>query len=141
MALNRNPKNAYTAKVVSVMDFPDTESLSLLLVVKTENGKAIADKTVSVNISENHPIAQGLYDGVITEVGFVANGFSPAPIRGDDRPIFALVGLVKSSLEQLLGGEFHTGLVVTDAEELARKAGMASRALAWIRKGLETLSE
>lgn len=135
--IRNNTKNAYTAKVISVMDFPDTASLSLLLVCKTENGKVIADKTVSMNISEEHPLAQGLYDGAIVEVGFLATGFSPEPVKGDEvRPIYALVGLVKPSLEQILGGRFTTGEVVTDEAEVKRKANMASRALAWIRAGL-----
>jgi hypothetical protein len=135
--IRNNTKNAYTAKVISVMDFPDTKSLSLLLVCKTENGRVIADKTVGMNISEDHELAQGLYDGVITEIGFLATGFSPEPVKGDEsRPIYALVGLVKSSLEQILGGRFETGVVVTDETELKRKANMATRALAWIRAGL-----
>jgi len=124
------------------MDFPETRSLSLLVVVKTENGKAVKDKTVTMNLSEDHPLAQGIYDGAVVELGFLANGFTPEPVRGEDeRPIFALVGMVKSSLEQVLGGEFKTGEVVTDEEELARKAGMASRALSWIRNGIKDALE
>lgn len=133
MPLVRKEKHAYTGKVISVMDFPETQTISLLVVCKTRDGKAIADQTVSFNLSEDHPAAQGLYDGTVNEVGFLANGFSPEPVRGDeDRPIFALVGLVKSTVEALLGGNYTTGERANE-EDAQRKSGMASRALEWIR--------
>ena len=142
MPLVRTPKNAYTAKIVAVTDFPDTQSLSLLLVCKTENGKAIEDRTISLNLSEEHPLAQGLYDGVVSEVGFLANGFTTEPVKGtDERPIYAMVGMVKPSLEQILGGNFATGQEVTDEGERRRKAGMASRALSWIREAVKKASD
>jgi len=137
MPLIRKEKHAYTGKVIAVMDFPETKSLSILLVCKTRDGKAIADQTVSFNLSEEHPVAQGLYDQTVTELGFLANGFSVEPVRGDDnRPIYALVGMVKPSIEAIIGGSFTTG-EKTSEEDAARKAGMASRALSWIRDAVK----
>lgn len=142
MALKRTPKNGYTAKVASVSDFEDTQSISVLAVVKTANGKACKDLTVSFNLSEDHKLAQGLYDGTVSEVGFMANGFSPEPIRGtDEKPIHAVIGMDKKSLDQLLSQDIGQAQAVTDEDELKRKVGITTRALDWFRSKVEAALE
>jgi hypothetical protein len=135
MALKRNQKNYYTGKVAHVGDFPETQSLSLLVVCKTRNGSPIKDKAVSFSISEEHPLAQDLFDGNITEIGLVATGFSEDPIKLTERgEIYAMVGLDKSSMMATLGGTVSLGEKETDEDEIKAKTGMAERARAWVQK-------
>ena len=138
MALIRKSKSFFTAKVAKVNDFPAPQSISVLAVVKTQDGLPITDMPVNINLSEDHPLAQGLYDGQISELAFQANGFSAEQgkavvVRGTpERPIFALTGLDKQTLTQLLSASSTDGTVATDEQELKRKQGMATRAKAWM---------
>lgn len=132
MPIVKKPANFYTGKVRYLHDFTEeTKSISVIVKVLTENGRPIKPKAVRFSLSEDHPLAQGLYDRTISEIGYEANGFSPEPIEGTE-DLYAINGLRARTLDVVLGGTYTTGEVLTDAQELKRSEGMATRAREWM---------
>jgi hypothetical protein len=134
-------KNAYSAKVASSKLFSDTNSISVLAVVKTENGNLVEDTFVSFYLPLNHPTAQSIRDGRVSEIGFHAEGFSEDPIRKgnparDLKPVHALVGLDRRSVVSLLSTNVRRGTVVNNAEAVQRNRGLATRAAEWLKSTL-----
>lgn len=127
-------KNIYTAKVVSQTAFEDTNSISVLAVLKTCNGKPIEDVWVSKSFNANAEKALELSPG--TEFGFKATGRSKEPTRVLDQgtPVHAIVGLDAKSLEILLPGEVVTEEAAASEATIKRRQGLATRALDFMSK-------
>lgn len=133
--------NIYTAKIASTRLFEDTQSVSVLAVCKTENGSLIKDTFVQFSLPVSHKIGESLVAGLVSEIGFGAAGFSEEAIRPGNKakglqPVYALVGMQRSTLESLLSVQVRQGQAVSK-EEAARGKGMAARAAAWIKNAVE----
>jgi hypothetical protein len=138
--------NKYTAKVASHRVFEDTQSISVLAVCKTENGKLIEDTFVSFYLNLSAPLAKEIMGRTVSEIGFEAAGFSEEPTRKGNRsknlePVFALVGLDRNSVQSLLSTRVRQGRQVTDEGAISRNRGIASRAAEWFKGALTKAAE
>lgn len=130
---NRNNKNAYTAKIAAVTEFSETNSLSLLMVLKTQNGQVIEDVFCSKSIPATNPVADLLDSG--TEIAFEATGRSAEPIRelSGGAQVYAISGMNQGSLSVLLpSGKLVTEETLADETKSKRGQNMAARAHDWI---------
>jgi len=135
-------RNAYSAKVASVRLYEDTQTVSVLAVVKTENGHLIEDTFVSFYVPAADELGINLLAGLVSEIGFHATGFSKDPIRKGNpsknlQPIHALVNLDRDSVRSLLTIEVRNGSRVTDQAALNRGRGIASRAAEWLKNAMD----
>lgn len=139
-------RNAYSAKVASTRLFEDTQTVSVLAVVKTENGELIEDTFVSFYVPAATEIGEGLLAGTVSELGFQAVGFSETPTRKANpkknlQAVYALVGLDRNSIVSLLSTKVRRGRKVTEEAAAARGRGLAARAAEWLKGAISAAAE
>jgi hypothetical protein len=138
----------YTARIAKVSDFPNTNSLSVIAVLKTENGQLIEDVWVSFYLPYSLDISNDVRSRVCTEIGFEAQGYSSQPIPGREgnptkglQPLHALVGLDRKSIVSMLSREVRRGTVVKDKALASRNKNLVSRAAEWLQSAVKQAAE
>lgn len=120
--------NLYTAKVLACTKFADTKTASMLMCIKTINGRACEDVVVSKTLDIEHPALEGLYKG--TEVKFLAAGRTAEPIERKNlkNPCYALVEFDPKSFGIVVPTTVVTDETEASADTIKKRQGMATRA-------------